>query len=77
MKKIGFGVLGVMALSAGLVAPANAAYYQQVVSGSTQAQCEAAGQALVREKQALGYLVTFVGCGRQGIQYAGTVGWSD
>ncbi|MFJ7217119.1 hypothetical protein [Amycolatopsis sp. NPDC098790] len=69
----------VVVLSAVLAAPAQAAtkYYQQTVTGSTQAQCEAAGTALAQQKQAEGYLVTWVGCGYSNFRWAGLVGWSD
>ncbi len=73
----GLAVIGVAA--ALLATPAQAAtrYYQQTVTGSTQAQCEAAGSQLAQQKMAEGYLVTWIGCGYSNFRWAGLVGWSD
>ncbi|WP_410592700.1 hypothetical protein [Amycolatopsis sp. lyj-23] len=60
-------------------APAGAAtrYYSQTVTGTTQAQCEADGWALAQQKQAEGYLVTWIGCGYSNFRWAGVLGWHD
>ncbi|SFJ15835.1 hypothetical protein [Amycolatopsis regifaucium] len=66
-------------LSTTVTAPAQAvpAYYQQTVTGSTLAECNAAGSQLAQQKRAQGYLVTWTGCGHQGFGYVGLVSWSD
>jgi hypothetical protein len=68
-----------LAVTLTVAAPANAAtrYYQQTVTGSTQAECEAAGSQLAQQKMAEGYLVTWIGCGRSNFRWAGLVSWSD
>ncbi|WP_410574929.1 hypothetical protein [Amycolatopsis sp. cmx-4-61] len=60
-----------------LAAPAEAAtrYYSQTVTGTTQSQCETDGWALAQQKQAEGYLVTWIGCGYSDFHWAGVVGW--
>jgi hypothetical protein len=77
-KKLATGA-AVLSAVITLAAPANAAtrYYEQTVTGSTQAACEAAGTALAQQKRAEGYLVTWIGCGWSDFRWAGLVGWSD
>ncbi|AUI59604.1 hypothetical protein BKN51_16165 [Amycolatopsis sp. BJA-103] len=67
----------VLSLTATTPAQAIPAYYQQTITGSTLAQCNAAGSQLAQQKRAEGYLVTWTGCGHQNFGYVGVVGWSD
>ncbi|SEB32431.1 hypothetical protein SAMN04489729_0268 [Amycolatopsis lurida] len=61
-----------------ITTPAQAAtYYQQTVTGSTLAQCNATGSQLAQQKRAEGYLVTWTGCGHQNFGYIGVVAWSN
>ncbi|ANN17216.1 hypothetical protein SD37_17245 [Amycolatopsis orientalis] len=78
LKKL-FAAMAITVLSITVTAPAQAvpAYYQQTVTGSTLAECNAAGSQLAQQKRAQGYLVTWTGCGHQGFGYVGLVSWSD
>ncbi len=78
VKKLATGVAVVTAAIA-LAAPAHGAtrYHQQSVSGASQAECNAAGNQLAQQKQAQGYLVTWVGCAHQNFHWEGAVYWSD
>ncbi len=66
-------------LSLAITTPAQAAtsYYQQTVTGSTLAQCNANGSQLAQQKRAEGHLVTWTGCGYKNFSYVGVVGWSN
>jgi hypothetical protein len=78
VKKVAVAGIAVFA-SLALAAPAHAAtrYYQQTVTGSTQAECEATGSQLAQQQMAQGYLVTWIGCGYSNFRWAGLVSWSD
>jgi hypothetical protein len=79
VKQLAVVSAAVVSLAVAVAAPAQAAtrYYQQTVTGFSQAECEATGSQLAQQKMAEGYLVTWVGCGRSNFRWAGVVAWSD